>query len=292
MILILSFALFLAGCGSEEPEAAAPSAPQCTDDSQCRASADGFMCGQKCVAGQCVADTLNCCGNNICDASENECTCTKDCTPLCEGDVEYTDDRGKKQIAQYFNKQCLNDECQRVYDEKDFDPRSQFNEMSKDNIVLGATFSYVDPFAKDREEILVELTLRDVSSDLVGYPIKIQEVRAMEGVLLLGRVKNVDKRFDEIGDTVEVAIPITYAMKYPEEEKVVTIDIDYKYDKLKKVPQQDGNGQTVKDQYGQTVYIYFNDSVKIGQMSQRITDKLYFVDPKFDYTLVNYSGTN
>ncbi|RMF06263.1 hypothetical protein D6764_02600 [Candidatus Woesearchaeota archaeon] len=290
---ILIIGLFLAGCGGkEEPKQAAQQpAPECAVDSDCSAKAQGVCDEASCVSGTCIVNTKeNCCGNGVCEEeSENVCSCPSDCETGCEGHVEFKTPSGAIQKSKYFNYGCIGSQCGIKYNPSEIKPHQAYHDLRQDNLVIGMTASYIQPFEINHGSVGIELQLKDYNAELVALPVFISEVRVMENSLLLGRVKGADWTLDSIGDSISIEVPISYSMAMPEEQKTVTIQIDYQVMKLKKISVRDENGRQQYDEFGQPVYTYINDTLKINTFIQTLAERIYFIDPNYDKVKVDFS---
>ena len=260
--------LFLSSCGSDDE------GPRCSIDSDCPLA--GTCAVAQCVDSYCqVQKKVNCCGNGMCEvkAEEDVCSCKADCPGTCEGPVEFTLPGGAKQKSKYFNYGCTSKEeskkkCIIRYDLSEIDPREEYHEIKKDNILVGVTIGYIQPFVIKQQEMSIELQLKDFTSEKVKTPLTINEIRVMESTLLLGRKRNIDKDLDDIGDIYSTTILLDYSMGLPEEQKSVSVEVDYQY----KSVQTDGKTKLF-----------------ISKDTKTLKHRIYFLDPDYDEVKVDFS---
>ena len=268
LIIVISI-LFLSSCGSDDDKE-----PRCSIDDDCPLARACEI--TQCVDSYCqVNKKIDCCGNGICEdeVGEDVCSCTADCPGTCEGPVEFTLPGGAKQKSKYFNYGCGGSSenakrCIIRYDLSKIDPREEYHEIKKDNILVGVTIGYIQPFVIRQQEMNIELQLKDFTSEKVKTPLTINEIRVMESTLLLGRKRNIDKDLDDIGDIYSTTVPLDYSMGLPEEQKSVSIEVDYQY----KGVQTDGKTKLF-----------------ISKDTKTLKHRIYFLDPDYDEVKVDFS---
>jgi len=181
-----------------------------------------FDCEQKkcftpsCINGKCDYNAIdNCCGNDICEKTENRCKCGEDCGPCS----------GKK--GDFMEKKCINNEC--VYTVSS--EKLQKLVFSKDKdfglFKIELMSQYDEPFVIGTSNFTVIMTLKDTDSRLVP-PITFTQFRLFERDRLLGKgLTNL--QFNSIGDSFGVVVPFDFSMQKSEEDIAVTLKIDYEY---------------------------------------------------------------
>lgn len=175
----------------------------------------------KCVDGVCDYNPKkDCCGNGLKDKIEdgkpgNECTCPFD-YGRCEGTK-----------GEYLEKYCKNNEC--VWGvSADKIQKLVFSEdktLDIFDIELLSTYDY--PFVIGSSNFTIKITLKDDDEKLV-YPIVFTKFRLFEKNLLLGE-RTVNLKLTGVGDSLEVIVPFDFSMNDAEEEKSVTLKVDYEY---------------------------------------------------------------
>lgn len=269
LIIVISI-LVLSSCGSDDDE----EEPRCSVDEDCPLA--GTCAVAQCVDSYCqVNKEIDCCGNGICEdkAGEDVCSCKIDCPGACEGPVEFTLPGGAKQKSKYFNYGCGGGDegesrCIIRYDLSEIDPREEYHEIKKDNILVGVTIGYIQPFVIKQQKMSIELQLKDFTSEKVKMPLTINEIRVMESTLLLGRKRNINKDLDDISDIYSTTIPLDYSMGLPEEQKTVSIEVDYQYKSI---------------QTDRTTKLFISKDTKT------LKHRIYFLDPDYDEVKVDFS---
>lgn len=289
LVFFICLVLVLSACSSGK-EVAKDSKISCSTDDDCRSEEKCTL--TKCSNGECLSKkSQNCCGNGICEEAANEsiCNCADDCKGNCSGSVEFIVPTGSKQKAKYFDYGCINGRCIIKYDTSEIDPREEYLEIDKENIILGMTVKYIQPFVIKKENLGIELEFKNYDKDKVKMPIRINEIRIMESSLILGRKKSINKEMKNISNSFYVEIPIIYSMALPEEQKKVNIEVDFQYTKLKKIVDKNSDGSQKTDSNGQPVYKYIDDGLLISKDSKSIKNSIYFLDPDYDKVRVDFS---
>jgi hypothetical protein len=288
-IWLVLFSIVIVGCiTTEKPQSSSP--PSCESAGDCKVS--GNCSVADCVNGQCqIQKKADCCGNGICEeaSGENFCTCASDCPGSCEGPVDFILPGGTKQKAKYFEYGCSKTRCIIRYDLTEIDPREEYHELSKDNIVMGLTVSYIVPYVIRQQKMGIELELKDFDKEKVRMPVQINEIRIMENNLLLGRERNINYGLKNISKKFYTEIPIDYSMSLPEEQKSVSIEIDYQYTVQKKVQVKDEDGKPELDLYGQPTYVYLAESTLISKDKKTLQSRIFFLDPDYNEVKVDFS---
>jgi len=193
---------------------------------ECRKALD---CEQKtCFFSSCVNGVCNykpkddCCGNGIKDKIEdgepgNECTCPFD-YGTCSGNK-----------GEYLEKYCVDNEC--VWSvSADKIQNLVFSEDKTLNIFdIELLTKYDEPFVIGSSNFVLKITLKDDDEKLI-YPIVFTKFRLFEKNLLLGERTTRPKLY-RVGDSLEVIVPFDFSMNEAEEEKSVTLKVDYEYTK-------------------------------------------------------------
>jgi len=249
-LLLIFIALLINGC------------KECKVNSDCNSKAREMYKGYstscleiECnVNNKCGIDGIsNCCGNKNCEksAGENECTCSKDCGE-CEG-------KGKVKIgsrehdAEYLKYDCGKDnECKLMVDGSLITPISLTDDKELSCFIIELKSFYDYPFNIDNSNFYIEIKLKDTDEDLI-LPISITYVKLIEKELLIGEAE-VDETLSGVGDSLRIKIPITFNMQEIEEEKRLSLVIDYTYKKKEKIGRSDDGDpiydeKTVRDSY-------------------------------------------
>lgn len=199
-------------------------------ESECETDADCYAQG-KCTEAYCSDKTCNtrilsgCCGNDRCDGRENRCTCETDC-----GNCSYVVDI-KGEPASYLKMSCNTDDmCVPGYGMKK--QTEFFNEFAVSGFKFNIYVTYDQPFDVTLSDFEVQFNLKDMDFDTIKLPININDVRIMESNTIIGKkARKSGLSFTKIGSTIAEPIVITYTLTEPEEEKRITVNIDYEYTK-------------------------------------------------------------
>ena len=220
-LVVISLVL-LAGCSQTTPARGA-----CKVNADCPAT---NACLQSyCSQGACKTSVkADCCGNSKCDAAENACVCPADCG-TCAGTYQLPDARGKLVNATYLEKRCVKSACVYSYSsdvqkEKDF-----FNQFAGPGFTFNIYVGYLSPFDLSRSTFNITFSLKDYEVDKVKLPVKINEIRIMEGAQLIAQQAPGDLRFSSVGATQAIGVPVRYDATLPEETKSLQVQIDYEY---------------------------------------------------------------
>ncbi|MBI5393378.1 hypothetical protein HZA96_05905 [Candidatus Woesearchaeota archaeon] len=229
LLLIFSVFLFLSGCSSEEKE---NTKDTCKVDSDCAAkTCQKATCSKEKVCKYTPKD--NCCGNNKCDLTENSCSCKEDCKPACEGQVQIGEKSKKPVYAKYLEQKCDGEgkasTCEVIIDEQFTTPQTVTTEKKLSDIKFGITTTYAKVIDPTKANIKVTVKIIDDSPNLI-FPVTIKSIKLLSGQLLLGQ-KDVDEVLTAVGEETTQPIKISYKPSICEEEKQVSIKIDYEYNK-------------------------------------------------------------
>ncbi|MDD5086615.1 MAG: hypothetical protein PHV16_02590 [Candidatus Nanoarchaeia archaeon] len=247
---------------------------ECEVSSDCSSKARELYSGYssncldiECADNVCEINSIsNCCGNKRCEegAGENKCTCTTDCGK-CEG-------KGEVQIgsrtyeSQYLEYGCSEgNECELMIDDSLINQVSLSEDKQLSYFTIEIKSSYDYPFNIDESSFYAEIKLKDTENDLI-LPVSITNVKIIEGELLIGET-SADGTLGYIGSSSKIRIPITFGMKEIEEEKRVSLVIDYMY----KINQRIGRNSD-----GTPIY---EEKVVRDSYTKSYGSKLFFVNP-------------
>ncbi len=262
-LLVIFSLLFVSGC------------KECKVSSDCSSKARELYSGYstscldiECADNKCeISEISNCCGNKRCerDAGENECTCAKDCEK-CEG-------KGEVQVgsrtydAQYLEYGCSTDnECKLMIDDSLIKQVSLTDEKELNYFTMEIKSSYDYPFNVDDSGFYVEIKLKDTDEDLV-LPVAITNLKLVERELLIGEA-DVDETLSYVGDSSTMRVPVTYNMQEIEEEKRISLIIEYTYKKRERVD---------RDEEGNPIY---EEEIVRDSYEKSYSSKMLFVDPE------------
>lgn len=155
------------------------------------------------------------CGNYICEAGENKCTCPRDCGP-CSGSA-----------GSFTDYACRNDECVGVLKPGvSVEPNNIFDERTIGPVRLTTTYGFNNPLNVNDDKIRI-----DFSTD---EDFTIETIRLLERNQILG-----EKAVDAQAGVVEVPLD---DISDVEEEHAVSVGVWYSYD----VDGQERSGQFSK----------------------------------------------
>jgi hypothetical protein len=186
--------------------------PECDDGLSTTRDICGPQTNYFCV----YEPVLGVCGNYICEAGENKCTCPQDCGP-CVGSA-----------GNYLNYACVKGECVGVVKSGvQVEENSIFDERRLGPIQLNNKYEFDNPFDIGEDKLKIIFSLYSIGD---AGNLKIETIRLMEKNQLIAE-KKVDK---SLTTELTVEVPIASIMGV-EEEKILTLGIWYAYDQ---------NGQT------------------------------------------------
>jgi len=165
----------------------------------------------------------NTCGNFICDANENKCSCEQDCG-YCEGSAgDYLDYSCKTNKCTTILKQNIQTEAQNIFDDRRIGSAR-----------LNNNYRFNQPFnvLQDSFEFGFAIYEKD---EAVGN-IVIETIRLLEGQQLLAETQPNA----QITQTVNTVTIRSITTNFPEEERRVTLAIWYNYQE---------NGEIKRGQY-------------------------------------------
>ncbi len=169
----------------------------------------GYFCEHKPLAGAC--------GNFICDAEENKCSCQRDCGP-CSG----------KAGTYVFYACSENNECLvNLNPNVIITPVSLFDDRKLSLFHLQNNYKYSNPFNIKTDAFVLDLSLYEVSPSVSKVTVK--TIRLLEGTKEIASLET-NKEFATVGtrNTVEVRID---SLPLPEQEKYLTLGVWYTYTK-------------------------------------------------------------
>jgi hypothetical protein len=213
--------LAISGCKKEVKE--------CEFNTQC-AKAQCF--NAKCVENKCVQTPVpNCCGNGICDKTENYCKCQRDCLKdKCEGKALLSDPAKTPKIFTLFLEyKCdKENECSLDYNRTSQREIPLISEKQFDYFKLYIKTTLKRPFDVTSDKIDVEISLKDIANETVIGGLHINKIEFVKNSYLYGS-EEIGKDLTKVGDSITVSIPITYDIEKIEVEQNLDIKIDYTY---------------------------------------------------------------
>lgn len=227
LIIIAAVVLTISGCGTSKGGSIT-----CKTNTDC-ANLQSACSQAACSQGTCkVTTSPNCCGNLKCDTNETKCSCPLDCG-TCKGDVLIPDSKGKKVNSTNLQIMCdSKNQCGPGYDISSVREKQFFNEFIGPGFKINIYLSYDQPLDVAGNPAAVELSLMDIDTSSIDPPITISEIRMLEGTKIIGRQPSTIS-LSNIGDSGKEPVGISYQLTYPEEQKSVTIQIDYAYNPIK-----------------------------------------------------------
>lgn len=184
--ILIMFLITLSSC-SRQVEQTEENLNLCSDDLECPSY--GCEIG-KCVQGACQFSTKsNCCGNGICESSENTCSCPNDC--------------GKCESQGVFIRSCKDNKCVTNVDVNSLSSEIKYMDLNiASKAYLKLKFDYNQPSIIDGSNIMIDFileTLNDYNSIKIN---KISLDALVDGDLLyLGNyqrefsLNNVNKQY-------------------------------------------------------------------------------------------------
>ncbi len=161
----------------------------------------------------------NKCGNFICDKSENQCTCYKDCGP-CEGDV-----------GEYMEELCQSNQCKvKIKSEVVLDSSPILEEKSIVDSEVIFNYIYDKPFAVGSSNFKVEAELS--TKGVKTKEVLIKRIAVLEKSTVLGQ-KDINKKLDSTSDVISEIIPLNLQESDKEFDKPISIKVWYRYIEIK-----------------------------------------------------------
>ncbi|MBI4440142.1 hypothetical protein HY638_04180 [Candidatus Woesearchaeota archaeon] len=242
---------------------------ECKDAVDC---AGGSACkSTSCDEGKCTYTAQkDCCGNAIKEKTENgkpgnECTCPEDYGE-CNGKAAMLI-KGKKVDATYLEKGCVSNSCVYAVDQKRVKSTDLTFEKELSFFTVEILVKFNNPFTVGKDKVDVSFKLKDEKEGL-EYPIKITAVKLIDGQTLFGAKDGLSGSFEQLQDTYSVSLPITYQAPLIEEERAVTLRVDYEYKKSVK---------TTKNEDG--TYNYVAETVR-DTFDGKLSKKIFFLFPE------------
>ncbi len=164
-----------------------------------------YFCQHTPVAGAC--------GNGICDANENKCTCPSDCGP-CSGSTTY------------LSRSCANNACiSQLKPGITAQPQSLFDDRDIGPVHLQNTYKYSKPFNTKTDKLTLEFTLYEKQESVSSFTIK--DIRVLDGTNEVASI-SAGRQLSSAGqkETVELSIP---AQGPAEQERNLALRIWYEY---------------------------------------------------------------
>ena len=155
------------------------------------------------------------CGNFICDANENKCTCPRDCGP-CTGSA-----------GAYLDYTCKDNRCITVMKPGiTVTPQAIFDDRNLGMMHLNNYYNYNTPFNINTDSFKLEFGLYELSEGITNP--KIETIRVLDGTQVLAS-QTVNQVIPE-GAPLSVEVSVQNIAQ-PEEEHSVTLGIWYAYTK-------------------------------------------------------------
>ncbi|MBN1385841.1 hypothetical protein JW968_02565 [Candidatus Woesearchaeota archaeon] len=238
-LVILVFSVILSGCGGKE----------CEKKSDCQAKT---CFDSSCVDGKCVySPQQNCCGNKVCEDSENECTCMVDCGK-CGPKGNATAFTGLEYSCGPDNDQCALD----VKGSKTRTPvtfaKSTFDFKTDIKMTLD------QPFDVKSSVFDVELEITDMSDGIEDFMISKIQVLGSSGTgfaakeFVIGE-KELNRPMWGPGASMKTEIIATCDFPQPESLQTLAVKVFYEYRKT-----SFGSEKTVRDSFTEKASAQYN----------------------------------
>lgn len=254
LLFIVSFSIFISGCGKECPLDCAPQ-----DDChtiKCDDTTD-YSCKQVTIP-KCT------CGDNVCDEKiENKCTCPKDCGTCTQPQSTYLS-------ASCDKKARLNDECNFAINKTQIKIKSYSKDIIQDGFTLKDDYDFRSIVDKRTDKLSWEITLTSKDENIIPGSIEITSIEVRgPGSLLYGRTiyKDNEKVFNKLNDRIRLDVALNkFNMDKPDDTITPSITIYYKASK-RMISEYDANSNP----------IYTLNEV-IGNWPESFDDPLVVVD--------------
>jgi len=201
LFFLIVFSL-LSGCGSKDTSTAGTS---CKVDADCSS-----MTCATCINSICKTKTkANCCGNNDCDAGENECSCSKDCGK-CESDVDF------------MTKECNEeDECVSSLNSAGVSQESKDVEVKIGTNILSLTPVFDNPFllGYSKLKIMLKADKLDDKTEFV-----INRIKIYDGLSSSSRVLLAEKDLNQVLYTTSSIIEEEFILEVDRNEDAEEIE--------------------------------------------------------------------
>lgn len=232
LVLVIALSIFIYGCG------------ECKLDSDCEQKSCYDV---KCVKKECTETMINdCCGNDVCEASESKCSCEEDCGK-CFG-----------QIGDYMEMVCEDDECVIGISKENINKKSFSHDLAISGYTISMKAEFDEPFNIDESIAKINLKLKDKKSNMEEPKItKIQVKGTVKGQSTVLGEKEVERTLWK-GQETDIEVPLVFSID-KEEKAFITIIIYYDYTQL----------------------VAGADDIKqSAQFTQALNYELVFVDPE------------
>lgn len=155
----------------------------------------------------------NACGNYVCDADENPCTCPVDCGPCSDGGT-------------YTTFACINNECvAQLKGGISPETKSLFDDRKLGPVHLQNNYDYPDPFNAAEDRLALNFNMYDKDADVKDF--KISTVRVFEGTNEIASAEpNLALPDTGSSGIVNIEIPL---QAQPEIDKSLTIKVWFEY---------------------------------------------------------------
>ncbi len=166
-----------------------------------------FFCENRPIPGAC--------GNNICEGSENKCTCAQDCGP-CSGAV-----------GSFLTRSCVGANCiTQLKPGIATQPQSLFDDRDLGPFHLQNSYKYNKPFNIKTDKFALEFSLYQKQDTVTS--IKLKDARILEGTQEITYAK-LDKELKDVGQkqTAEMTIPAFGGSQEQERNPVLHIWYEY-----------------------------------------------------------------
>lgn len=188
-----------------------------------------YPCPTKCpeettaMKGECSPETGICeytpvpntCGNYICEANENKCSCKQDCGP-CEATT-----------GVYTTRMCTTDNrcVGTIKSGVTPTPKTIIDDKELGYMHLMNNYKYNNPFNTKTDKFTIEMQLYELPAQTTG--VKIETIRILEGAQQIAELQ-INEDLPQTGSkiTKEITIPQQPA---PEAEKNIKITVWYQY---------------------------------------------------------------
>ncbi|MBK5940274.1 hypothetical protein CCR96_13695 [Halochromatium roseum] len=149
--------------------------------------------------------------------------------------------------------------CEPSYKKEDQIFRSEFRETEFDGIIFNSIITYPNPIVINKDSIIVEIELVEITDPRIVLPINITSALMLEGATLFGQ--NLNRySLDAPEQRVQIAIPITKSGNQPEENHQLSIRLSLEYIYLHE-KQVINDGLLAYDLYGRPVMQIVRDQV-------------------------------
>jgi hypothetical protein len=219
--------------------------PECEKASDC---SDRKCNTVKCGDGKCqYTPEKGCCGNLMCekDLGESFCNCESDCSKdKCEGMVEVDKNKYGPIKAQYLQRYCEEDKCVVGVPQDKIRQITLLDEKQLRTMKVTSTVTMNKPFNIDTDYLTINLAVRELGADIMP-PVRVTGIKVTSGEQLWA-IKKTNHTIEKSGEEFIETVPLTYMPQKLEEEKTVSIKIDYEYKQI--IDKQNGTRQ-ISDTY-------------------------------------------